>query len=173
MHKMWYRSRALALLLVLLAGTALAQQKSGATTENELLDADASFLGVTLGSHVDSLNGLVKQAKDFEHKECYRLPSQVLDFGGAKLISVDYLFWEKKLHSIRIRTEGAAATERLKEVLILYYGEPYQLGMESFYTWQGKVVRLTIDENLITHNAWTTFTHIPTDKEFSKQWRRE
>jgi hypothetical protein len=136
------------------------------------LDAENGFLAVRLGTPLDSVPGLVAEGS-FEKKARYvpqPMPRQVHNIPVTR---VEYLFWEGKLHSIRIRTEGNPATEQLRELLEVFYGAYSQQGLEGRYTWRGRLVLLEMEENLISRNAWTTFVSIPVDQAFAKVWRRD
>ncbi|MBX3103300.1 MAG: hypothetical protein KF690_12385 [Bacteroidetes bacterium] len=156
--------------LLLLIGTCL--PFSLGAQDLTALDTEYGFLGVRLGTPADSIPGLVRDGS-FEKKDRYVprvMPRQVHNITVTR---VEYLFWENRLHSIRIRTEGNPATEQLRELLEIYYGEYQQRGLEGFYSWQGRLVRLEMEENLISRNAWTTFTSLEADRAFSRVWRRD
>ncbi|MCE3006797.1 MAG: hypothetical protein LW884_00400 [Bacteroidetes bacterium] len=137
-----------------------------------ILDEEYGFMDIRLGTPLDSLPGLVRAPNDYERKARYTRPGASLYYAGVQFGAVEYLFWEDRLHSIRLRTEGVQNTDRLLELLKLYYGEPVQPGFEQYYTWDGLQVQLILDANILTHNGWTTFMSKPLNASFSKTWRR-
>ena len=136
------------------------------------LDAENGFMSVRLGTPLDSVPGLVAEGT-FEKKARYVPQPMPRHAHNIPVVRVEYLFWEGRLHSIRIRTEGNPATEQLRELLEVFYGDYSQQGLEGRYTWRGRLVLLEMEENLISRNAWTSFVSIPVDQTFSKVWRRE
>jgi hypothetical protein len=154
-----------------LAFLALMAARPAAAQSTEMLDMQYGFMGTTLGTPKSEMPKL-KRLGRYEKKERYYKPDQELQFQGAELKFVHYLFYKDTLHSIFIRTEGKHNSERMLAALQDLFGEGDRDGYAPRFTWRGNRVILTYDQNLLTGNADIKIISIAEQRRFSEDWRR-
>lgn len=143
---------------------------AGKAQNMEALDQQYGFLGYSFEAHVDSVQGLRMQDR-YLKKQRYVPANGPLTLLDVELSKVFFLFYEGRLHSVMIRTEGAEESERALEALNMLYGPGKQDAMAPRYNWQGDRTTIFYDQNLLTKNAEIVVESIPMQKEFNKKWR--
>lgn len=156
-------------LIILLAG--FTSVPAGAFGQNlEALDAQNGFLEVRLGAALDTLKGFEKFGSRLK-KDRYRCGGCPKSYAGVRFSEIEFLFYKNRLHSIVLNLNGEKDSQAFLELLKLFYGDGVQLGMAPNYTWEGKVVKLTYEQNLFTKNTVVVFESVEVQRFFSQEYR--
>lgn len=134
-----------------------------------MLDDLYGFFGAQFEDSTTSIPHLQFKG-NYQKKRRFRQTEVPAAIAGVTFEFVDYLFYNKQLHSIFVRTAGIQSSQAFLEHLQLLFGEGVQDGMAPRYTWQGERVELFYDRNLLTGNADIVFTSLPMQKVFKKDY---
>lgn len=136
----------------------------------DALDEQYGFLGYSFEMPLDSAKNL--RMKDrYLKKRRYVPKSGSLSLLDVELSKVYFLFYEGRLHSVMIRTEGEEESDNVLNTLNMLYGAGKQDGFAPRYNWTGERTTIFYDKNLLTKNAEIVVESIPMQKEFNKKWR--
>lgn len=116
------------------------------------LDAEYGFMGLKLETNLDSLENMEPAGKSLG-LPAYTKADFPKAWGEYKFHKVKFLFFNKELHSIIVKTYGKETSHGILNLLQLYYGEGKKPNMQATYYWNGKRVKLSYDENLFTGDA--------------------
>lgn len=155
---------------IFLLGTLAAVPVSSIGQNLEALDAQNGFFDVRLGAALDTLKGFEKFGSRLK-KDRYHWGSCPKSYAGVRFSEVEFQFFKNRLHSIVINLNGDKDSQAFLELLKLFYGEGVQLGMAPNYTWEGKEVKLTYEQNLFTKNTVVVFESVEVQRFFSQEYR--
>lgn len=131
------------------------------------LDTDHGILGYRLGDHQDSIKTLLKDGKS-ERLVRMRPIDDSLRIEGILTQKVRLFFWERTLHSIDVKVQGAEA-DKLLVWLKARYGEGEKLDAMGFrFRWQGKSTLMEWDQNLVTRDATLTLRDEAVHRKYYK-----
>lgn len=120
------------------------------------LDQDNGILGYRLGYPPDSMLDIRRDGKS-QRLMRYRPVEFEQSLGEIPLKSVRLFFWEDKLHSIEVKTSGTNS-DALRDWLANRYGEGSKEDAMGFrFSWEGAQIRVFFEQNIISHDALTTF----------------
>jgi hypothetical protein len=136
------------------------------------LDSIFVWNNVPLQSHLDSLKNL-KFLKNSNFMQIYVNQNEIKNFEGIAIQNVRYYFYNKKLHSITIKTEeNAEHAEMLLQWLTIMFGEGKQYGLAPRYSWKGKQTEIYYDKNIITHQVEWKIVDVTIQKEYEKTYKK-
>lgn len=136
----------------------------------DALDEQYGFLGYSFEMPLDSVKTL--RMKDrYLKKQRYVPINGSLSLLDVELSRVYFLFYEGRLHSVMIRTEGEEESDNVLNTLNMLYGAGKQDGFAPRYNWKGERTTIFYDKNLLTKNAEIVVESVPMQKEFNKKWR--
>ncbi len=136
------------------------------------LDDNFEWNKIFLRTPIDSIANL-KFLKNQNFLQVYVHNQEIKNFEGIEIEQVRYFFYEKKLHSIVIKTkENAEQAELLLGWLKLMFGEGKQFGFAPRYNWKGKKVEIFYDKNIITHQVEWKIFDISLQKEYEKIYKK-
>ncbi|MEM0998550.1 MAG: hypothetical protein AAGN35_15940 [Bacteroidota bacterium] len=137
--------------LVLVAGFLAAPARA-----QSLLDADNGFLHFQLGQPADSIEDIRRNGKS-QRLMRYIPVNPIVAVEDIPLKSIKLFFWEGKLHSIEVKTSGTDS-DRFRDWMANRYGGGKKEDAMGFrYSWEGSRIRVLFEQNLISHDALTTF----------------
>ena len=137
--------------------TATPQQPSPGVLAD--LDLKDGFRGLKFGDPPTS--GMVLK-DDAGEKKYYTRPQDDLSIGEARIDQLIYGFSKNRLSTILIRTKGLSNGRALLEALRQIYGPGTQPDPSlPRYSWLGRQVSVSYNENTVTHDADTWFHHVP------------
>ena len=136
------------------------------------LDQIFEWNHIPLQSDLDSLKNL-KYSKTVNYLQVYIHTQEIKNFEGIDIEQVRYHFYNKKLHSITIKTkENAEQAELLLAWLNLMFGEGKQIGFAPRYFWKGKQTEIHYDKNIITHQVEWKIIDNTIQKEYEKFFKK-
>lgn len=136
------------------------------------LDEPFEWNSILLGFHLDSLPPL-KFIKNQNFLQVYKHSNEIKNFQGVEIEQVRYFFYNKKLHSIVIKTkENAEQAQMLLDWLFLMFGEGKQVGFAPRYSWKGQLIEMYYDKNIITHQVEWKIIDISLNKEYEKYFKK-
>lgn len=136
------------------------------------LNQGFSWNGISLPSHLDSIS-VLKFVKNSNYLQVYVHNQEIKNFEGIEIEQVRYYFYQKKLHSIVIKTkENSEHAEMLLQWLRLMLGEGTQFGFAPRYSWKGKKVEMFYDKNIITHQVEWKIVDVMMQKEYEKVYKK-
>lgn len=141
------------------------------TNVSPMLDEQNGFFDFTLGDTMPNFPHLVARGP-YERKQRFAVKDFPLVHGDVKYQFIHLLFYQNRLHSIYLRTEGLPSSEALLQLFQALYGPGAQQGFGPLYFWEGTHVRLTYDRNLLTGNADIVFTSRAQEAIFSRDFTR-
>jgi hypothetical protein len=117
------------------------------------LDEKNGFRDAVFGTDTTVYNDLVEVERD-GNTIYYKRSSENLVVGDFQLETVTYGFYKGKLSTIIVSTKGYSNSRGLLQVFNTQYGRGYQDNryMEK-YTWRGKNVLMSYNENSATNDA--------------------
>jgi hypothetical protein len=152
------------------------QQNSSLAFKNE----PDGFRGVKWGTSIDSLKGMIYFGKGelYGGYEVYLRRNEDLRVGDARLNSVLYAFWQKKLFSVTIfLEEGISNWSTFKETIFEKFGAGYQPNRYiEDYRWYGDITNMILvyDEISEEGNLMMTSKKITIEqKEYAKRKAKE
>ncbi len=132
------------------------------------LDAHNGFRELTFGEPPAPSMVL---ANEVGAKQYYTRPDDNLSLGAAHLEPLLYGFYKQRLQTVLIQTKGAANSHAIFEELQRAYGPGTQPDpSQPRYTWRGRRVSVSYQENASTHDAEIWFHSLPVmDEERADQ----
>jgi len=118
------------------------------------LDNKFGFREMQFGDTVSKFDDLVPVEYSNDSSSIfYRKTGDKLTIGSSE-VEISYGFYKGHLYSIYIKTKGYENSRALLKTLEEMYGKGYQRNEYiKEYSWYGKKVSLSYDENSINHNA--------------------
>jgi hypothetical protein len=136
----------------------------------EALDAQNGVFDLTFGAPIDTVAHRFNYIGKYQRKDLFYRPKDKLEFEGIPLESIRYIAWKGKLHSIIFKTLGEANSEAVVQLLETFYGAGVQSGMAPAFVWPGRVVTLSYEKNLLTHNAVIIYESKPMQIQFEREF---
>jgi hypothetical protein len=129
---------------------------SGIILAQSSVDEDNGILGFRLGYPPDSMDGIQRDGKSQRLIRWIPEADQV-EVDGIPIKSVKLYFWEGKLHSVEVKT-ATTDSDLFKVWLENRYGPGEKEDAMGFrFSWAGEKSRVLFEQNIITHDAMTTF----------------
>jgi hypothetical protein len=134
------------------------------------LDAQNGFFDLELGNDISTFNNIEKKGSQLK-RDRYRWKTYPKTYAGIRISGVELYFYRNRLHSLVVSIHGEADSKAFLELLMMYYGQGVQLGLAPHFTWSGKQVKLTYEQNLFTKNTLIVFESIEIQLIYSQDYR--
>jgi len=153
-------------------------QNYSSEVNTALLDKANGYKSLKLGTHLDSIRGILDVQLDEQGQELalYTIKdSNLNDFSidGAIVSNVEAWFLNNHLYMIQIRLEGEDNSYPFYKAISEAYGSVYPTEDPETYKWEGKEVELTYEVDKLSRNAIVKFTSISLGKVLSLLQQRE
>ncbi|AYA38151.1 hypothetical protein D3Y59_14550 [Hymenobacter oligotrophus] len=120
------------------------------------LDAKNGFGNDVFGTDLSALPGMVCTSKQKSEYQLYARPADELAWGGGKLQSIKYGFYNNKLREVILTIDGASNAALVLQALTALYGPGTPGHKPNSTVWQGQKVKM----ECVTDSPFGSFVFI-------------
>lgn len=127
---------------------------NAASQNLKALDEKMGFREMKFGDSISKFDDLVGVEYSNDSSSIYYIRTNDKLTIGSTEVSLTYGFYKNKFYSVFIKTKGYSNSKSILKTLIEMYGKGYQSNRYiDDFSWYGKKVSLSYDENSISGDA--------------------